>query len=59
MNSGAGHDAMHMAKLVPTSMVFIPCKDGISHNPDEYASPQNIAVGIEVLAAAVMHLANE
>ena len=59
MNSGAGHDAMHMAKLSPTSMIFIPCKDGISHNPAEYASPQNIATGIEVLAAAVKRLANE
>ena len=59
MNSGAGHDAMHMAKLVPTSMIFIPCKEGISHNPAEYAKPQDITNGINVLAAAVKRLASE
>ena len=57
MNSGAGHDAMHMAKLAPTSMIFIPCKEGISHNPAEYARPEDIAAGIEVLAAAVKRAA--
>ncbi len=57
MNSGAGHDAMHMAKLVPTSMIFIPCREGISHNPAEYATLQDISAGIEVLAAAVKRLA--
>ena len=59
MNSGAGHDAMHMAKLAPTSMIFIPCKEGISHNPAEYANSQDISTGIEVLAAAVKRLAKE
>ncbi|MHC1718523.1 MAG: M20 family metallo-hydrolase [Acidaminococcaceae bacterium] len=59
MNSGAGHDAMHIAKLAPTSMIFIPCREGISHNPAEYASPQDIATGIEVLASAVKRLAKE
>ena len=53
MHSGAGHDAMHMAKLVPTSMLFIPCKDGISHNPEEKAELEDICLGIEVLAAMV------
>ncbi|MDR1702004.1 MAG: Zn-dependent hydrolase, partial [Sporomusaceae bacterium] len=38
MNSGAGHDAMIMAELTPTGMIFIPCQKGISHNPEEYAS---------------------
>lgn len=57
MNSGAGHDAMHMAMLVPTGMLFIPCRDGISHNPAEYSSPEEIATGIEVLAEAVYRLA--
>lgn len=50
MNSGAGHDAMHMAKLAPTTMVFIPCKGGISHNPAEYASLEDICRGINILA---------
>lgn len=49
MNSGAGHDAMHMATLTPTTMIFIPCKDGISHNPEEYAKIDDIAIGIDVL----------
>lgn len=57
MNSGAGHDAMHMTKLAPTSMIFIPCKEGISHNPAEYARAEDIAAGIEVLAAAVKRAA--
>lgn len=50
MNSGAGHDAMHMAKLCPTTMLFIPCKGGISHNPAEYAKNEDICRAIEVLA---------
>lgn len=50
MMSGAGHDAMHMAKLCPTTMIFIPCKGGISHNPAEYADNEDICRGIEVLA---------
>ena len=50
MNSGAGHDAMHMAKIAPTTMVFIPCKGGISHNPAEYAKIDDICSGINVLA---------
>ena len=41
--SGAGHDAMHWAERVPTGMLFIPCRDGVSHNPDEYAAPEDIA----------------
>lgn len=50
MNSGAGHDSMHMAELCPTVMLFIPCKDGISHNPAEYAELADICKGAEVLA---------
>jgi len=53
MPSGAGHDAMHMASLVPTCMVFVPCKGGISHNPEEYAKLEDIAKGIEIMAQAV------
>ncbi|MGM9582518.1 MAG: Zn-dependent hydrolase, partial [Phascolarctobacterium sp.] len=48
MNSGAGHDAMHMTKIAPTTMVFIPCKGGISHNPAEYAKIEDICSGINV-----------
>ena len=53
MNSGAGHDAMHMARLAPTSMLFVPCKGGISHNPAEYADNDDICLAIEILAEAV------
>ena len=54
MNSGAGHDAMHMTKICPTTMLFVPCRAGISHNPAEYASNEDICRGIEVLAE-VLH----
>lgn len=50
MNSGAGHDAMHMTKIAPTIMLFIPCRGGISHNPAEYAANDDICRAIEVLA---------
>jgi N-carbamoyl-L-amino-acid hydrolase len=57
MPSGAGHDAMNMAKLAPAGMIFIPCRQGVSHNPDEYASPEDIMTGIEVLTATLFELA--
>jgi N-carbamoyl-L-amino-acid hydrolase len=50
MNSGAGHDAMHMPAICPTTMLFIPCRGGISHNPAEFAKNEDICAGIEVLA---------
>ena len=50
MNSGAGHDAMHMPGICPTTMLFIPCKGGISHNPAEFAENEDICAGIEVMA---------
>ena len=59
MNSGAGHDAMHMAKLAPTTMLFIPCKEGISHNPAEYAKLEDICRAIEVLAKLLEQESNE
>ncbi|RIW11132.1 M20 family metallo-hydrolase [Veillonella parvula] len=49
MPSGAGHDAMHWAEAVPTGMIFIPCRDGISHNPAEFAEMDDILTGAEVL----------
>ena len=57
MNSGAGHDAMHMASLGPSGMIFIPCAKGISHNPEESASPSDIMSGIDVLTRTVRILA--
>ena len=53
MNSGAGHDAMHMAGITPTSMIFVPCKDGISHNFAEYAELEDLAEGTAILAMVV------
>jgi N-carbamoyl-L-amino-acid hydrolase len=56
--SGAGHDAVYMARVVPTAMIFVPCKDGISHNEAEYASPEACADGANVLLHAVLPRAN-
>jgi beta-ureidopropionase / N-carbamoyl-L-amino-acid hydrolase len=57
MFSGAGHDAMHLAAVCPTAMVFAPCKDGISHNEAESAKPADLAAATRVLAAATCALA--
>jgi N-carbamoyl-L-amino-acid hydrolase len=55
--SGAGHDAMNMARIAPAGMIFIPCRGGISHNPDEYASPEDILAGVDVLTETLYDLA--
>jgi ureidoglycolate amidohydrolase len=57
MISRAYHDSLFMARIAPTGMIFIPCREGISHRPDEYSSPEAIARGIEVLALALARLA--
>lgn len=49
MPSGAGHDAMNIAPHLPTGMLFIPCRDGVSHNPDEHADTGDIVLGARVL----------
>jgi beta-ureidopropionase / N-carbamoyl-L-amino-acid hydrolase len=56
--SGAGHDAVYMARLAPAGMVFIPCKDGISHNEIEDAKPEHIEAGCNVLLHAMLDRAN-
>ena len=56
--SGAGHDACHMAKVIPTTMVFIPCEDGISHNEAENITSDDSEAGCNVLCHAVMAAAN-
>jgi N-carbamoyl-L-amino-acid hydrolase len=58
MPSGAGHDAMHIARLCPTGMIFVPCERGISHNEAENATPQDLAAGARVLAEVLAELAN-
>ena len=55
--SGAGHDAVYMAKLAPSGMIFIPCKDGISHNEIEDAKPEHIEAGCNVLMHAMLERA--
>ena len=55
--SGAGHDAVYMARLAPSGMIFIPCKDGISHNEIEDAAPEHIEAGCNVLLQAMLERA--
>ncbi|KAF2154330.1 amidase [Myriangium duriaei CBS 260.36] len=55
MTSGAGHDSVYTSKRVPTSMIFIPCRDGVSHNPAEFSTPEDCAIGAQVLTGAVLH----
>jgi N-carbamoyl-L-amino-acid hydrolase len=52
--SGAGHDAGYVSRVAPTAMIFVPCRDGISHNEAEYASPEHCAAGAQVLLQAVL-----
>jgi N-carbamoyl-L-amino-acid hydrolase len=54
MVSGAGHDAIYIARVAPTSMIFVPCKDGISHNEIEDARPEHLEAGANVLLHAVL-----
>ncbi len=58
MPSGAFHDAQFMVPLCPTGMIFVPCRDGISHNPAEYSAPDQLAAGTRVLAQVLAELAN-
>ena len=55
--SGAGHDAMHLATICPTGMIFVPCENGVSHSEIENATPADLAAGTRVLAAAMVELA--
>jgi N-carbamoyl-L-amino-acid hydrolase len=57
MVSRAYHDSLFMSRLCPTSMIFIPCRNGVSHRPDEYSSPEAIATGVNVLAETLARLA--
>ena len=56
MSSGAGHDAMHWTEVAPTGLIFIPCRDGISHNPAEFAAMDDIVVGAEVLENVIKNI---
>ncbi|MEN3352552.1 MAG: beta-ureidopropionase / N-carbamoyl-L-amino-acid hydrolase [Betaproteobacteria bacterium] len=56
--SGASHDAMYMARICPTGMIFVPCEKGVSHNEAENAKPGDLAAGARVLTAALLDLAD-
>jgi ureidoglycolate amidohydrolase len=57
MTSRAYHDSLFMSRVAPVAMLFIPCRNGYSHRPDEYASPEDIARGTLVLAETLASLA--
>jgi ureidoglycolate amidohydrolase len=59
MVSRAYHDTNFMALVAPIAMIFIPCRNGVSHRPDEYAAPESIVLGTRVLALTLAQLANE
>ena len=58
MISRAYHDSLFMSRIAPTGMIFIPCRGGLSHRPEEYATPEAIARGTEVLAETLAALAS-
>jgi N-carbamoyl-L-amino-acid hydrolase len=58
MPSGAGHDAQMLARVCPTSMIFVPSVGGISHNPAEHTEPEDLIAGANVLLATLTELAN-
>jgi N-carbamoyl-L-amino-acid hydrolase len=58
MISRAYHDSLCMSRIAPAAMIFIPCRAGLSHRPDEYASPEAIAIGTLVLAETLARLAD-
>jgi len=54
--SGAGHDSVYVARVAPTSMIFIPCEGGLSHNEAEKTEPDQVAAGAAVLLQAVLDM---
>jgi ureidoglycolate amidohydrolase len=59
MVSRAYHDSLFMARICPTAMIFIPCRHGYSHRPEEYSDPAHIAQGVRVLAGTLARLSHE
>ncbi len=59
MISRAYHDSLFMAQICPTTMIFIPCRGGVSHRPDEYSSPEQIKNGVAVLAQTLAKFSSE
>ncbi len=58
MVSRAYHDSLFMARVCPVAMIFVPCRGGVSHRPDEYSTPESLARGTEVLARTLAALSN-
>jgi acetylornithine deacetylase/succinyl-diaminopimelate desuccinylase-like protein len=54
ISSGAGHDSCHTSKWCPTAMIFTPTRNGMSHTPDEYCSPEDCILGVQVLLGAIV-----
>ena len=57
--SGAGHDGVVMAALTPVAMLFVRCRDGLSHHPDEYAAPADLGVALQVVIDFLLRLAKD
>ena len=57
--SGAGHDSVYVARVAPTSMIFVPCEGGVSHNESENAEPADLTAGANVLLGAMLQMANK
>jgi N-carbamoyl-L-amino-acid hydrolase len=58
MISRAYHDSLFLSLIAPTAMIFIPCRAGVSHRPDEYSSPEAIAQGTLILAETLRELSS-
>jgi N-carbamoyl-L-amino-acid hydrolase len=58
MISGAGHDSLHLAKMAPTAMIFVPCAGGLSHNEAEDARVDDLRAGADVLLLAAVAAAD-
>ena len=59
MTSGAGHDAQMLARVAPAAMIFVPSRDGISHDPREHTEPSELVLGATVLFDVLLELAQE
>ena len=59
MTSGSGHDTMNLARLVPGGMICIPCREGISHNPKEWADIKDIVRGTSVVYEVLCRLCSD
>lgn len=59
LTSGAGHDAVPMATLAPIAMLFVRCREGLSHHPDEYASPADLAAALHTYERTLQHIARQ